>query len=191
LAGSDRATSPGKSFFTYANGTSVAGMRISADRTSYGAFNALDDLSRNRMRAVIDKAVANPGATGDAAKVAALYKSFMNEGRVNGLGAKPLAADLARIRAAKTRDDVARVMGSTSKGFGQSVFSVQLYDDAKDPLKYTVYLGQGGITLPDRDYYLEKDFAKQRAGYQAYIARMLTLAGWPMPEANAKAILAM
>ena len=70
-------------------------------------------------------------------------------------------------------------MGATAKGFGQSFFTRQVYDDAKDPLKYTVYLGQGGLTLPDRDYYLDASFAPQRAAYEAYVARMLTLAGWP------------
>src|SRR5436190_1450553 len=188
MSGADRATPAGKSFFQFANGGAIAKMPIPSDRTNYGAFNALDDLSRDRMRAVIDKAVANPSPTGNEAKVAALYRSFMDEKRVNALGARPLASDLARVRAARTHDDIARLMGVTSKSFGQSTFTIQLYDDAKDPLKYTVYLGQGGITLPDRDYYLEPGFAKERKAYESYIARQLSLAGWPEPAANAQAI---
>ncbi|MFZ5719948.1 MAG: M13 family metallopeptidase [Pseudomonadota bacterium] len=191
LSGRDVAVSPGHSLFGHANGAYMQALEIPADRSSYGAFNALDELSKDRMRAVIDAAAANRAATGEAAQVGALYRSFMDETRVEALGAKPLQADLDRVRAAKSRADIARLMGATSRGFGRSFFDPFVYDDAKDPLKYTVYLSQGGITLPDRDYYLEEKFAPQRAAYEAYVARMLTLAGWPEPQAHAKAILAM
>ena len=191
LSGRDGSKSAGASLFDYANGAYLERLTIPADRSSYGAFNALDELSRNRMRAVIDKAAADRRAAGPQAKVGALYRSFMDEARVESLGAKPLAADLSAVRAARTRSDIARLMGASAQGFGQSYFTLQLYDDAKDPLKYAVYLGQGGLTLPDRDYYLEARFAPQLTAYEAYITRMLGLAGWPKPAAAAKAILAM
>ena len=191
LSGRDPGKSAGASFFDYANGAYVDRLVIPADRSSYGAFNVLDELSRDRMRAVIAKASADRSGVGPQAKVGALYRSFMDEARVEGLGAKPLAADLSAVRAAKTRADIARLMGASAKGFGQSYFTVQVYDDAKDPLKYAVYLGQGGLTLPDRDYYLEARFAPQRTAYVAYIAKLLGLVGWPQPAAAAKAILAM
>jgi len=191
LAGRDTAATAGKSLFEYANGTYMQKLTIPADRSSYGAFNALDELSKDRMRAVVDKAAASKAATGPEAKVGALYRSFLDEARVEALGAKPLAADLARVRAATSREDIARLMGATAAGFGQSFFNPQVYDDAKDPLKYAVYLSQGGITLPDRDYYLDAKFEPQRKAYEVYVAKMLGLAGWPNPEANAKAIVAM
>jgi putative endopeptidase len=191
LSGRDTSVSPGHSFFQHANGAYLRRMEIPADRSSYGAFNALDELSRDRMQAVIQKAAAKRNASGAEAKVATLYNSFMDEARVNAVGAKPLMADLAQVRAARTREEVARLMGATAKGFGQSVFSVYIFDDAKDPLRYAVYLGQAGVTLPDRDYYLEPRFEKQKAAYQAYVAQMLKLSGWESPEANAKAIVDM
>jgi putative endopeptidase len=191
LAGRDTAATAGKSLFEYANGTYMQKLAIPADRSSYGAFNALDELSKDRMRAVVDKAAASKATTGPEAKVGALYRSFLDEAKVEGLGAKPLAADLAKVRAAKSREDVARLMGATAAGFGQSFFNPQVYDDAKDPLKYAVYLSQGGITLPDRDYYLDAKFEPQRKAYEVYVAKMLGLAGWANPEANAKAIVAM
>jgi putative endopeptidase len=191
LTGSDPAVAAGQSLFGHANGRYMKTLEIPADRSSFGAFNMLDELSKARMRAVIDKAAAGTAKDGVEYKVGALYRSFMDEARVEALGARPLAADLAAVRAAKSRDDVARLMGATAMGFGQSFFGPFVYDDAKDPLKYAVYLGQGGVTLPDRDYYLEERFARQRTAYEAYVARMLTLAGWPQPEARAKAILAM
>jgi len=191
LAGRDTAASPGQSFFAYANGTYMQKLTIPADRSTYGAFNVLDELSKDRMRAVVDKAAAAKTAAGPEAKVGALYRSFMDETKVEALGAKPLQAGLAKVKAAKTRADVAKLMGATAGGFGQSFFNPQVYDDAKDPLKYAVYLSQGGITLPDRDYYLDAKFEPQRTAYEAYIAKMLGLAGWANPEANAKAIVAM
>ena len=191
LAGRATAVTPGQSLFGHANGAYMEKLVIPADRSSFGAFNVLDDLSRERMRAVVETAAADKAATGQAAKVGALYRSFMDEARVEALGAKPLAPDLNRVRAAKTRDDVARLMGATSKGFGQGFFNAQVYDDAKDPLKYAVYLSQGGITLPDRDYYLDAKFEPQRKAYETYVAKLLTLGGWPEAEARAKAIVAM
>lgn len=191
LTGRDTSASPGQSFFRHANGAYLDRLTIPADRASYGAFNALDELSRDRMKAVIDKAAAEPASDPAAAKVGALYRSYMDEATIEALGAKPLEADLARVRSAKTRADIARLMGATAKGFGLGFFNPQIYDDAKDPLKYAVYLSQGGLTLPDRDYYLEERFAPQRQAYEAYVARMLTLGGWPDAPAHAKAILAM
>ncbi|MEW5685882.1 MAG: M13-type metalloendopeptidase [Pseudomonadota bacterium] len=191
LTGRDTTASPGQSFFRHANGAYLDRLTIPADRASYGAFNVLDELSRDRMKAVIDKAAASPASNPAAAKVGALYRSYMDEATIEALGAKPLAKDLAQVRRAKSRADVARLMGATAKGFGLSFFNPQVYDDAKDPLKYAVYLSQGGLTLPDRDYYLEERFAPQRQAYEAYIARMLTLGGWPDAEAHAKAIIAM
>jgi putative endopeptidase len=190
-AGMDRSVKPGDDFFRYANGSYMEKLEIPADRSSYGAFNALDELSRDRLKAVIDKASAANAASGPEAQVGALYKSYMDEATVEALGAKPLAPDLARIRAARNRDEIARLMGATAKGFGRSFFDPQVYDDSKDPLKYAVYLGQGGITLPDRDYYLDDKFRPQREAYEVYIAKMLKLGGWANPEANAKAIIAM
>ena len=191
LAGRDTAVAPGQDFYKYANGGYLAAMQIPADRSSYGSFDALRELSTNRMRAVLEKAAADKAATGDAQRIGALYRSFMDQAAVDALGARPMAADLAAIRAAKTRAALARIMGISQTGFGNSLFGAAMFDDAKDPTRYAVYLLQGGLGLPDRDYYLEDQFAPQKAKYQAYVAQMLTLAGWPDPAGQAKAIVAL
>jgi putative endopeptidase len=190
-AGQDLGVAPGQDFFDYANGTYVKNQVIPADRSSYGAFDGLRELSVSRMHAVLEKAVADKAATGDTQKIGALYRSFMDEATVEALGAKPIAPALAAVKAARTRDDIARLMGKSQAGFGGSVFNAFMSDDAKDPLRYAVYLSQGGLTLPNRDYYLDAKFAPQKAKYEAYVAQMLTLAGWADPAANAKAIVAM
>ncbi|MDE2488804.1 MAG: peptidase M13 [Alphaproteobacteria bacterium] len=191
LTARDTSVSPGQDFFLYADGDYLKTLKIPADRSRYGAFDALNELSQNRMRAVVEQAEADKAATGPTAQVGALYHSFMAEGRVNALGARPMAADLAKVRAARTRADIARLMGASMAKFGGSFFSASIAEDAKDPDHYAVYLGQAGLGLPDRDYYLKPEFAKQKAAYQQYVARMLTLAHWPRPAANAQAIVAM
>jgi len=191
LTGRDPAVTPGQDFFTYANGTYLQKLEIPSDRSRYGAFDALNELSVNRMRAVVEAAAGDKAAAGDAAKIGALYRSFMDEARIEALGAKPLAGDLAQIQAAKSRDDIARLMGASQRAFGGSLFGAYVSDDAKDPEHYAVYLFQAGLGMPDRDYYLEASFAPQKAKYEAYVAQMLTLAGWPEPQAAAKAIVAL
>jgi putative endopeptidase len=191
LAGRDPAVAPGQDFYDYANGTYLKKLEIPADRSRYGAFDGLNELSQNRMHTVLDKAAADKAATGEAAQVGTLYRSFLDEAKVDAAGAKPMAADLATIRAEKTRSDIARTMGQSLKTFGGSFFGGQISEDAKDPDHYAVYLGQAGLGLPDRDYYLEASFAAQKAKYEQYVAKMLTLAGWPNPAANAKSILAL
>jgi len=191
LAGRDTTVSPGQDFYSYANGGYLKALEIPADRSRYGAFDRLNELSQNRMHAVLEKAAADKAATGEVAQVGTLYRSFTDEAKVDALGARPLAADLAAIRAEKTRADIARTMGASLKMFGGSFFSGQVSGDAKDPDHYAVYLGQAGLGLPDRDYYLEPGFAGQKAKYEQYVAKMLTLAGWPKPAVNAKAIVAM
>jgi putative endopeptidase len=189
LSGRDTSVAPSKDFFDYANGTYLNRLEIPADRSRFGAFDALQELSQSRMGAVVDKAAANKAATGDEARIGAFYRSFMDEKTVDALGAKPMAADLAAIRNAKTHQDLVWLMGASSKGFGSSFFGAYVADDAKDPEKYAVYLFQGGLGLPDRDYYLEERFKPQKDAYQAYIAKLLTLSGWEKPAENAKAIV--
>jgi len=191
LAGRDLSVAPSKDFFDYANGTYLQKLEIPADRSRFGAFDALQELSQQRMRAVAEKAAADPAAKGDEAKVGAFYRAFMDEATVDALGAKPMAGDLAAIRAIKSKEQMARHMGETMRQFGGSFFGAYVHDDAKDPEVYTAYLFQGGLGLPDRDYYLEARFAKEKAAYEAYVTRLLTLAGWERPAEHAAAIVAL
>ncbi|MFD3265567.1 M13 family metallopeptidase [Phenylobacterium ferrooxidans] len=190
-AGRDLTVKPGDDFFLYANGVSQQKLVIPADRSRYGPFDVLNELSVNRMRAVLEKASADKAAAGDEARIGVMYRSFMDEAAVNALGAKPMAADLAEIRASRNLSDVARVMGESQMKFGGSVFGAYPGDDAKDPDHYVITLIQGGLGLPDRDYYLDEKFAVQKAAYEVYVTKLLTLSGWADPAGAAKAIVAM
>lgn len=191
MAGRDTAVPASKDFYEYANGTYVKNLTIPEDRSNYGAFNALQELSQQRLRTLSEKAAANQQATGEEAQIGAFYRSFMDEARVDALGAKPMAADLAKIRAIKTKDQLAALMGDSLRQFGGSFFGAYVHDDAKNPSIYAAYLFQGGLGLPDRDYYLEARFQPQKDAYQAYIAKMLELSGWEKPAEHAAAIVAL
>jgi putative endopeptidase len=190
MGGMDTTIRPGADFNRYANGTYLKNTPIPADRTSYGAFHMLHDRSQENLRTLIEESVANPTSSPDAARIGAFYGSFMDEATVERLGASPLQADLAEVRAADTREEIAALMGRTQGGFGSSLFGAQIFEDLKDPKTITVYIGQGGLGMPDRDYYLEDGFATQKTAYQAYVARALELAGWPDHEQAAADVVA-
>ena len=194
LSGRDTSVKPGDNFFRYANGTYVDRLEIPSDRTSYGNFVTLSVLSENRVHKILEDAAAGRGGEDPVLrqKLGAYYTAFMDDGRVEALGAAPLQADLARVKAADSHEAVAALMGDKTLPV-DSFFSAFVSPDAKDPLHYTVNMGTGGLGLPDKDYYLSDNarFAKIRTAYQAYVAQLLTLAGWSDPEANAKAIMAL
>jgi putative endopeptidase len=191
LTGRDGAVKPGDDFYRYAEGVATDRMEIPADRSRFGSFDVLGTLSEVRVQAVINKAAAATGGTEETAKVGGFWRAYMDEARIEALDAKPMAADLARIRAAKTRSALARLGGETQEGFGIAFFATGINADVKDPNHYAVYVDQGGLGLPDRDYYLDAKFAEKKAAYQVYVAKLLTMAGWPGAEAKAKQIVDM
>ena len=97
-----------------------------------------------------------PSATDEKGKVGAFYKAYMNEAAVEALDAKPLAADLDAIRKVSDRGQLAALMGQSNKGFQQSLFQLSIFTDLKDFDRYAVFVDQGGLGMPDRDYYLER-----------------------------------
>ena len=122
-------------------------------------------------------------------KVGAFYKAFMDEARVEMLGAEPIAAELTAIRGASGRDDIAELMGRNNSDFFATIFTLGTDVDLKDVKRYALYATQAGLGLPDRDYYLQPSFAKQKAAYQAYVAELLELIGWPASQASAAGVV--
>ncbi|HEY1749943.1 MAG TPA: M13 family metallopeptidase [Caulobacteraceae bacterium] len=189
LDGRDTSISPGADFYGYANGTYVKNLVIPPDRSRFGAFDTLAALSESRVHTILEGAAADKQAGGSEAKIGAFYRAFMDEAHADALGDKPLAPELAAIRAASSRSAIAHLMGEGTRGFYGSFFDVGVQIDSKDPAHYAVYLGQGGLGMPNRDYYLQPSFAAQKTAYQAYVAQMLGLVHWPDAEAQAKAIV--
>src|SRR5665213_3575327 len=189
LSGRDPSVKAGDDFYRYANGVWDDRAVIPADRTRYGNFDRLTILSENRTRAIIEAAAAGKSADPNAAKIGAAWRAFMDEERIEKLDAEPLAADLAAIRAATTRTDLAALMGGANRGFQSAIFAAGIGADAKNPTRYAVQLGTGGMGLPDRDYYLEAALADKKAKYQAYVATLLRQVNWPDPNGAAKAVV--
>ena len=191
-SGEDPSVKPGDDFFAYANGGWDKKTEIPADRVRYGDDEVLSDTAEARIRTIMENGadgVSGPAAV-DAAKVGAFYRAYMDEARIEALGAKPIAPDLDAIRSASSREAMAGFMGAAqSGGFVRAPFRLGIDTDAKAPDHYMVGMDQGGLSLPDRDYYLSDKFAAKKAAYQAYVAQMLTLIGWEHPAENAKAIV--
>jgi putative endopeptidase len=187
--GMDATARPGDDFFKYANGGWDARTQIPADKAGYGVDYVMSDANEAHLRGILE-ADPTPAGGEDARKIHAAYLAFMDEAKAQALGAAPIAPDLAAIRAAKDRTDIAALMGEANVGFQSELFDADLDPDEKAPGHYAVYIGQRGLGLPDRDYYLTPAFAQKKQAYQAYVAQMLTLAGWPDPAANAAAIVA-
>ena len=190
MAGMDTSVRPGTDFNRYANGVWDRNTAIPADRTSFGAFHVLHDRSQENLKTLIEESAANPSSSPDAARIGAFYSSFMDEAGVERLGAGPLQADLAEVRAADDHRKMARLMGQSHSGFGGTIFGVQIFEDLQDARKTSAYVVQSGLGMPDRDYYLEDNFAPQKQAYQAYVAKALQLAGWPNHEQAAADIVA-
>lgn len=192
LAGRDTSVNPGDNFMRFANGTALDAMQIPSDRTSYGSFALLRELSDNRVKAMIDGLAARTDLTpgSDEQKIADAYRSYMDEARIEALDAQPIQPYLAAIRAADTHDKAAVYMGQTQGRIGGSIFGTGITTDQKAPTRYVVSTGQSGLGLPNRDYYLEQRWAEKKVLYQAYVARMLGMIGWENPEQAAADIVA-
>src|SRR5215831_10697392 len=131
-SGIDLKVNPGDSFFDFANGAWDSRTAIPADRSRFGMFDTLTDKTQEQVRAIIEEA-AKSGASPDTdtGKIGALYNAFMDKGRIERLDLAPIAGDLAAIRDAKTKADIAVLMGGARGDFGNSLFFITVADDEK------------------------------------------------------------
>jgi putative endopeptidase len=186
----DITTRPGNDFNRYASGHWLDTTEIPADRPSWSVWDVIYDQGQEQLKAIIANSAAHPESSPEAQRIGDFYASYMDEARVNALGAKPLEPGLAGIRAAHDRTDIARMMGESFGKAGESLFGIYVDSDLKAPDANAAYLGQSGLGLPDRDYYLEASFADKKTAYQAYVAQMLGKIGWANPEKAAADIVA-
>jgi putative endopeptidase len=184
---------PQDDFFEYLNGKWLKSVEIPADKSSWGSFMELRENTLPQLRAIIEKtAAANAGAGTDAQRIGDFYASFMDEARLEQLGAAPLKTELGKIAALKDKSELPALLANLGKiGVGVP-FDYGIHQDNKDSTKYVADIGQGGLGMPDRDYYLKTDDAKlaaTKAKYLAHVEKMLSMAGDKNAAANAKAIV--
>lgn len=184
----DPAVKPGDDFMNYVNGIWLRDTPIPADKSTYGIMNILSDTSRDRLRLVMDEAVAAKAAPGsDMARIAAAYSAFMDTGRIEAAGLAPARPWLDRIAKVRTTADLATLFGDPAF---DSPVALALSPDSKDSAHYALYAGAAGLGLPDRDYYLI-DSPRNReikAGYIGWLVTALTEAGDKAPAASAEAV---
>jgi putative endopeptidase len=185
--GMDRSVAPGDSFYSYANGTWARNTAIPADRSNYGMFTMLDDLSRQRTREILDESRNDPNS-----KIGNAYAAFLDEAGIEAKGLAPIQPWLNEIRALKSKAGYAALVSRATRNSVSGPVAAYVGQDDKNPEQYALFAVQSGLGMPDRDYYLSKDakLAETRAAYQAHLERMFTLAGETNAAARAKAIVA-
>ena len=168
---------PQDDLFRFVNGHWLETKEIPADRAADGHFNRLRELSQDQVRAIINdlsETVAAPGS--NAQKIGDLYRSFMDEGRIEALGISPIQADLDRTLSVATRSEFLEVMGELElRGFG-GLFYTYISTDARASDQNITYMGQSGLSLPDEAYYREAEYAAIRTALVDHIEAIFTLA---------------
>ena len=190
LSAGNPSIKPGDDFFAYASGHWYNSFEIPPDRSSFGPFNQLDELSKQRVREIIEQAAASHPAPGTPPqKIGDYYAAYMDQAAIEANGLTPVQGDLKRISAANTKADIAKLFGMP--GFA-SLFDLDLPPDLKNPDRYSVVISQSRLGLPDRDYYLGDDpkLKEFREKYAAYVGQMLTLGGAAEASARAADIMA-
>ena len=185
-AGMDRSVAPGDNFFDYANGTWAKNTPIPPDKARYGLFNVLDDLSKERTRGIIEEQTKNPNS-----KIGNAYLSFMDEAAVEAKGLTPLDPWLKKVRATNTKAQLVKLYSDADRLSIQIPFRMFVGQDRKASDRYALNVIQGGLGMPDRDYYLSSDpkQVETKAKYLQHLTNMLTLAGEPNAAARAQAIV--
>ena len=200
----DRSVKPGNNFFEYANGAWSKRTEIPPDRAGLSVFSMLNDVAVKRTSGLIEEiAKSNPAAGSGKRKIADLYNSYMDQSGIDAKGLAPLKPHLDQIAAIRNRKDLARVLGD---GLRQDVdplnntnfhtanpFGLWVAPGFSDSGHYSAYLLQGGIELPDREYYLSNSehMKAVRTQYQAHVSAMLKLAGFSDTDARAARVLVL
>lgn len=201
VANMERSIVPGDDFFMYANGAWLKRTEIPPDRASVGVFTTLSDLTTERTADLIREAAKSKAPAGSSARqIADLYNSFMNEAAIESRGLAPLKPHLDAIAAIKNKQELARALGETLRAdvdplnntnfHTSNLFGLWTAGGFSDSDRYTAYLLQGGLELPDREYYLADNprMKEIRTQYQSHISAMLKLAGFTDTDARAARI---
>jgi putative endopeptidase len=202
VANMDRSVKPGDDFCEYANGDWIKRTEIPPDRGGVGVFTSLDDLSNKRTAGLIEEAAkANAPAGSGVRKIADLYNSYMDEAAIEAKGLAPLRPHLEAIAAIRNKRELARALGESLREdvdalnntnfHTPNLFGLWVAPGFNDSEHYAAYLLQGGLQLPDREYYLaDSDRMRDiRTKYQAHVSAMLKLAGFTDTDARAQHIV--
>jgi len=189
----DSSVRPQDDVYQYLNGKWLRTFQLPADKGAVGSFTAVEDTTEEQLRSIVeslDQASLSDGDA-DSKKLADLYASFMNEEQLEVLGLKPLQAEFAAIDAIKDMNSLPVLVAHMNAIGAGAPYGLFVNLDARNSTQYAVSLFQGGLGLPDRDYYLKDDakLKQARVGYLAHIEKMLSMAGESKAAEHAAAIL--
>jgi len=194
LAAMDRTANPCENFYQFACGGWMAKNPPPPDQPRYGRFDELQNRNNEILKEIAETAAkAGAGAAAEVQKVGDYYASCMAESEINAKGTAPLTPDLRRVDAIRAKTDIPAVVGHMHVVGMSGFFGFSSAPDFKDATQYMLFVGQGGLGLPDRDYYFKDDptSVKLREQYQQHVAKMLQLGGTApaAAAAGAKAVL--
>src|SRR3954454_22613717 len=202
LAAIDKSVKPGDDFDKYANGTWEKTAQIPPDKSNIGVFSIINDTAQKREAALVQDIVkSNPAAGSDEGRIANYYNAFMDTGAIEKRGLSPIKPDIDRIEAIADKSALADAIGrslradedplNASNLHSENFFGIFVTQAFSDPSKTVPYILQGGLGLPDRDYYVSSDPAmvKLRGDYTPYVAKILAMAGLPNAQARAQKIV--
>ena len=180
--------SPTQDLFRHVNGSWLDNTEIPEDKAVYGSFYLLADDSELAVRQILEEASDNPTA-GVSQQIGDLYASFLDEDKIEQLGAQPLAEDLAKIAAVSDFKELFQLIGALERTGVGGLWGSYIDNDPGNPERYLVHLYNGGLGLPDKDYYTDEKYLDVRTEYPLHIARMFELAGWSKADAEKSASL--
>ena len=179
-ANMDLSVKPGDNFYQYANGTWIKNNPVPASRTRWGSFDELRQESTKRLQTLLDNATKASNPDRKTKIIGDFYKSGMDSAAIEAKGYQPIKADLDRINnLASVNDVIHEVISFRVNGLGSPLFGTGVSPDRKNVLVYIPTIGQGGTSLPDRDYYLKDDTRskKIRDAYKMHVQKMFSLVG--------------
>jgi predicted metalloendopeptidase len=204
VAGMNRSVHPGDDFFAYTNGRWLERTEIPADRGTAGIWADLAEQATSHTREILEHAAASSAPAGsDERKIGDFYAAYMDEAAIEAKGLAPLAPFLEKISAIGDRRALSAYVCSTLRAdvdalnatnfYTPHLFGLWFTQDLNDPARTTAYMLQGGLGMPDRDYYLDsaKEMAEARAAYKAHVAATLRLARVDDADGKAEAIVAL
>jgi len=191
LAQMDKSIKPGDDFYRYVNGKWLDTAQIPADKSFYGSLTVVFEKTEADLHAIVDELAAGKHEAGSVdQKVADMYASWMDEAGIEARGLEPLKPFLATIAAAKSQADLMKLVGTVDY---QAPFDLSVEADTADPTRYVVWVGQAGLGMPNRDYYINKGpkFDAYRAAYLTYVTKIFELIGDAKPADLARRVVAL